>query len=66
MLLKKNKKYCSNKKFKDVFVGLYERDKKGERVLVLESTNTKKPRRITFESHQACKAQGWDLQYIIG
>lgn len=38
------------------FRASYERDKDYERVFVLFSG---KGRKITFESHQAAKAQGW-------
>ena len=47
-----------HKKFKSAFIGFYERDSKGERVFVLISM--KEPlRRITFESWQMAKSQGW-------
>lgn len=47
-----------HKKFKSKFIGFYERDKAGERIFVLISMN-EPLRRITFESHQMAKSQGW-------
>lgn len=47
----------TNKRFGEViFKGSYERDKDNERVFVLING---KGRKITFESHQAARAQGW-------
>lgn len=44
-------------KYKGLYRGSYERDKKGERVFVL---SCEKPvRNVTFESCQAAKALGW-------
>lgn len=44
-----------HKKYKTKFKGSYERDKKGERVFILNSGK----RRITFESWQAAYKLGW-------
>ncbi len=50
----------SNKKHgKRKFFGHYERDNKGERNFILESTEKSGYKRITFESWQAAKKLGW-------
>ena len=56
-------RYWTHKKHKKKsFIGKYERDSHGERVLVLVEFNTSsKPRRITFESWQLAKEAGWVL-----
>lgn len=56
------KKVWKNKKYPGTYAGYFVRDADGERNFVLKrvvNNPSTKPRRVTFESPEAAKAQGW-------